>query len=103
MDDTVDHIMWDRYCEFSIRGFACNRDLQYLQLFEDRFHRAYRVPEKFRAADAREGPTHAFQHDLPVHVFGELFKGVVAITIALNGQAPAVPLDNQIDPERSNP
>src|SRR5260221_3058860 len=85
-----------------IGGVTGGRDLQHLQLFEDRLHGASRVAQKLRAPDVGEDPTHAFEHGLPVHVFGKLFEWWIAVPVALDGQAFAVASDDQIDSERSH-
>src|SRR5882672_1935741 len=100
-DDAVDRIMGSLPRTLGGCGVAGGRDLQNLQLFEDRHHRASRVAEKLRAADAGEDPTHAFKHGLPVHVFGELFERVIAVSVALDGQAFTVAFDDQIDSKGS--
>src|SRR3981189_3497151 len=101
-DDPVRDILRNPLLVFDFGGIACGRNLQQLQFFKDRFHRARRIAKKIRAAHACKDPTHALEHGLPVHVFGKFFEWVVAIAVALNGKTPATSFDDQVNAEGSN-
>jgi len=68
----------------SIGSAAVGRNFKQLEFSKTGFM-ARRIAEKFRAADAREDPAHAFEDGLAVHVF-VVFRGMIAVAIALDGQ-----------------
>src|SRR5882724_5172251 len=96
-DDAIDEIGRGAPCRSNVGSSAIGRDFEELQLFEDRFHGAFGIAEKLRAANASENPSHAFEDGLAVHVFRKFFKGMIAVAVALDGEAIAVAFDDQID------
>src|SRR2546422_1013639 len=96
-DDAVDEIGRGALCRSNVGSGAVGGDFEELELFEDRFHGAFGVAEKLGAANSSENPSHAFEDGLAVHVFRKFFKGMVAVAVALDGEAIAVALDDQID------
>ncbi len=100
MDDAVDEIGRGALCRSNVGSGAIGGDFEELKLLEDRFHGAFGVAEKLRAANPGENPSHAFEDGLAVHVFGKFFKGMIAVAVALDGEAIAVAFDDQIDAKR---
>src|SRR5215472_110407 len=80
-------------------GFCVDRDIERLQFLDDRLHSAFGIAEKFRAANAREDPAHAFENGLAVHVFLKPFERMIAVAVALDGKTLVIPLDHEIDAE----
>src|SRR5258707_384960 len=93
-DDAIDEIGRGAPCRSNIGSSAIGRDFEELQLFEDRFHGAFGIAEKLRAANASENPSHAFEDGLAVHVFGKFFKGMITVAVALDGKAIAMAFDD---------
>src|SRR5712664_4755336 len=101
-DDAIDEIGRGALCWSNVGGSAIGGDFEELKLLEDRFHGAFGVAEKLRAANPGENPSHAFEDGLAVHVFGKFFKGMIAVAVALDGEAIAVAFDDQIDSKRTH-
>src|SRR5882672_7226556 len=99
-DDAIDEIGRGALCWSNVGSSAIGGDFEELKLLEDRFHGAFGVAEKLRAANPGENPSHAFEDGLAVHVFGKFFKGMIAVAVALDGEAIAVAFDDQIDAKR---
>src|SRR5229473_3155725 len=100
-DDAFDEITGRLFLRGSIGSGAVGRNFKQLQFFENGFHGAVGIPEKFCAADAREDPAHALEDGLAIHVLRKFFEGMIAVAIALDGQAAAVAFDNQVDSKRT--
>src|SRR6266478_7042121 len=96
-DDAIDEIGRGALCRSNVGSSAIGRDFEELKLLEDRLHGAFGVAEKLRAADSSENPSHAFENGLAVHVFRKFFKGMIAVAVALDGEAIAVAFDDQVD------
>src|SRR5215469_4500950 len=79
------------------RGIGSRRNLHLLQFLEDGFHGTSRIPQKFRTANAREGPPHAFEHGLTLQFFWKLFERTITVAITLDRQAIATTLDHQVE------
>src|SRR5712692_10614769 len=101
-DDTFDEIAGRLFLRGSIGSATVGRNFKQLELFKNRFHGAVRVTEKFSAANARENPAHALEDGLAVHVLGKFFERMIAIAVALDGQAAAVAFHNQVNSKRSH-
>ncbi len=94
-DDAIDEIGRGALCRSSVGSGANGGDLEELKLFENRLHGAFGIAEKLRTANPRENPSHAFEDGLAVHVFGKFFKGMIAVAVALDGEAIAVAFDDE--------
>jgi hypothetical protein len=79
------------------RGLVHARDLQRLQLIEQRGHSAVRFAEEDTASHACKCPSEAFEHRLALNVVAELFEWEVTISIALDSQTLSVSFHNQIN------
>src|SRR5882672_719107 len=96
-NDAIDEIGRGALCRSNVGSGAIGGNFEELKLFEDRFHGAFGIAEKLRAANPGENPSHAFEDGLAVHVFGKFFKGMIAVAFALDVAAIAVAFDDQID------
>src|SRR5712664_422403 len=101
-DDAFDEITGRLFLRGSIGSGAVGRNFKQLEFFEYGFHGAVGIPEKFRAADAREDPAHALEDGLAIHVLRKFFEGMIAVAIALDGKAAAVAFDDQVDSKRTH-
>src|SRR5215831_8512163 len=102
-DDSVDRLVRHVSATLLARRISRRGNFRILQFFENRLHRASRVSQKFRTTNAREGPTHALQNGLPLHILWKLFERAITVSVALDRQTIAAALDDQIQSERSNP
>src|SRR5258708_2323203 len=93
MDDAVDEIGRGALCRSNVGSGAIGGDFEELKLLEDRFHSTFGVAQKLRAANASENPSHAFEDGLTVHIFGKFFERMIAVSVALDGEAIAVTFD----------
>src|SRR5205807_7063143 len=73
-----------------VRGRPLGRNVQGLQLVEDRLHGTVRSAEEGTAPHSCEGPSESLEHRLSLHVIAELFEREIPIPIALDGQTLAV-------------
>src|SRR5712664_2859121 len=103
MDDAINEIGRGALCRSNVGSGAIGGDFEELKLLEDRFHGAFGITEKLRAANPSEDPSHAFEDGLAVHVFGKFFKRMIAVAVALDGEAIAVAFDDQIDSKCAHP
>jgi hypothetical protein len=77
------------------RALVHARNLQRLQLVEERCHGAARFAEEDTAPHACECPSEAFEHRLAVDVVAELFERGITISIGLDGQTLSVSYHNR--------
>src|SRR5713101_6486296 len=96
-DDAFDEIGGRLSLRGNIGSGAVGKNFKQVKFFENRFHGAVRITEKFGAADAREDPAHTLEDGLAVHVLRKFFEWLIAVAIALDGQAAAAAFDNQVD------
>jgi hypothetical protein len=79
------------------RALVHARNLQRLQLVEERCHSAARFAEEDTAPHACKCPSEAFEHRLALNVVAELFEWEVTISIALDSQTLSISFHNQIN------
>jgi len=71
------------------------------EIFEfrkDRGHCCIRVAEKETATDSDEDPAESLENGLAFKVVLQLLPGMLALTIALHGEAPFLALDHEVNP-----